>query len=158
MNRAHVHRAAATVMAWLRQTQIHHGFTMTTRVSKATAALVIIDQLNAVEAAWSMAGPRQAFVEIPFAVFTNEAGRAGACVTSHAIHTLSSIQAARLPGARLGGTVIIIHFTLESMCSRWAGTGKAVDEVETRSSVEAGPRMAFINIILTVHPLEAWFA
>lgn len=131
---------------------------MTTCVSRATAALVIIDQLNAVEAAGSVAGPRQALVKIPLTVFANEAGRAGTGVTSHAIHTLSSIQTPRFPGARLGGTVIIIHFTMESVCSGWAGTGKSVDEVDTRSSVVARLRLAFINIIFTVHPLETWFA
>lgn len=42
------------------------------------------------------------------------------------------------------------------MCSRWAGAGEVVDEVYTGSSVETGPRVAFIHIIFTVHPLVAW--
>lgn len=62
-----------------------------TRVSEATATLVIIDQLHTVEAAGGVAGPRQAFIEIPLTVFSNESWRAGARVTAHAIHTLSSI-------------------------------------------------------------------
>lgn len=42
------------------------------------------------------------------------------------------------------------------MCSRRAGTGEAVIEVETGSSVKAGLGMAFINVILTVYTLVAW--
>lgn len=60
-----------------------------------------------------MAGPRPAFVEIPLTVFSNESWRARARVTAYTVHTLSSIPTARLPGARLGRTVIHINFTLE---------------------------------------------
>lgn len=130
---------------------------MTTCVSKATATLVVVDQLHTVEAAGGVTGPRQAFIEIPLTVFSNESWRAGAGVTAHTVHTLTSIQTARLEGAMLGGAVIHVHFTLDSMCSRRAGAGEAVDEVDTGASMEAGPRVAFINIILTVHPLVAWF-
>lgn len=130
---------------------------MTTCVSKATATLVIIIKLHTVKAAGGVAGPRQAFVEITLAVFSHKSWRAGACVTTNTIHTLSSIQTARFKGASFGGTVIHVHFTLEPMCSRWAGAGEAVDEVDTGSSMEAGPRVAFINIILTVDPLVARF-
>lgn len=130
---------------------------MTTCVSKATATLIIVDQLHTVKAAGGVAGPRQAFIEIPLTVFSHEAWRAGACVTAHTVHTLSSIQTARFKGSGLGGTVIHIYFTLETMCSRWAGAGEAVDEVDTGSSMQAGPGVAFINIILTVHTLVAWF-
>lgn len=42
------------------------------------------------------------------------------------------------------------------MCSRWADTGEAVNEVDAGSSVKAGLRMAFIDLVLTVHPLVAW--
>ena len=38
-----------------------------------------------------------------------------------------------------------------------AGAGEVVDEVDTGSSVEARPRVALVDIILTVHPLVAWF-
>ena len=41
--------------------------------------------------------------------------------------------------------------------SRWAGTHEAVDEVDALSSIEAGLRVALVNIILTVHPLVPWF-
>lgn len=112
---------------------------MTTRVSKSTATLVVVDKLHTVEAAGGLAGPRQALVEIPLTVFSNESWWAGACVTPHTVHTLPSILTARLKGVRLGGTVIHVRFTLEPMCSRWAGTGETVDEVDTGSSMEAGP-------------------
>lgn len=143
-------------MTRLRQTQIHHGLTMTTRVSEATATLVIIDQLHTVKAALGIAGMRKAFIEIPLTVFSNESWRAGARVTAHTVHTLSSIQTAGLPRTRLGGTVIHVHFTLRPMCPRWTGATEAVDEVYTGSSMEARLRVAFINIILAVHTLVAW--
>lgn len=44
-----------------------------------------------------------------------------------------------------------------TVCPRWAGAFEVVDEVYTGSSMEARLRVAFINIILTVHTLEAWF-
>lgn len=84
-----------------------------TCVSVATATLVIVDQLHTVEAAGSVAGPGEAFIQIALTVFANESRRAGACVTADAVHALSSIPTARLPGARLGRTVIHIHLTLE---------------------------------------------
>lgn len=43
-----------------------------------------------------------------------------------------------------------------TMSPRWAGTGEAVNEVDTGSSIEAGVGVAFINIVLTVHPLVTW--
>lgn len=45
-----------------------------------------------------------------------------------------------------------------TMCSRWAGTHEAVNEVDASSSVEARLRVALINIIFTVYPLVARFA
>ena len=44
-----------------------------------------------------------------------------------------------------------------TVCSRWTGTGEEVYEVDTGPSMQAGFRVAFIHIILTVHPLVAWF-
>lgn len=130
---------------------------MTTRVSKATATLVIVDQLHTVEAAGGVAGRRQAFVEIPFTVFSDKPWRAGARVAAHTVHTLSSVQTARLPGALLGGTVIHVHLTLDPMCSRWARTGEAIDQVDAGSPMHAGLRVTFVDVILTVDPLIARF-
>lgn len=135
VHRAHVHRADASVAARTGQTEIHHGFTMTTRVTKATAALVVIDQLDAVKAAVTVAGSSLAFVQIPLAVVTSEPRRAVALVTAHTVFTLSSILTERLQRARLGGTVIHVKLTLESMCSRWASALKVIDEVDACSSV-----------------------
>lgn len=142
-------------MARLRQTKVHHGLTMTTCVSKATATLVVIDQLHTVQAAGGVAGRGKAFIEIPLAVLSNESWRAGACVAAHTVHTLSSIQTARFKGARLGSTVVHVHFTQVPMRSSSADAGEAIDAVDTFSSVQAGLRVAFINIILTVHALVA---
>lgn len=44
-----------------------------------------------------------------------------------------------------------------TMCSRWADTSEVVDEVNACSSIEAGLRVAFINIIFTVYSLVTWF-
>lgn len=43
-----------------------------------------------------------------------------------------------------------------TVCPRWTRAGEAVDEVYTGSSMETRLRVAFINIILTVHTLVAW--
>lgn len=131
---------------------------MATCVSGATEALVVIDQLDAVAAASSMAGSRQAFIDIPFTVLSNKPWKAGASVAADAVYTLASVSAAWLGGACTGGAVVFIHFTPESVCSWRADTGKVVDQVDASSSIEAGLGVAFVYIILTVHSLETWFA
>ena len=42
-------------------------------------------------------------------------------------------------------------------CSGRAEAGETIDEVDAGSSVVAGVGVAFIHIVLTVHPLEAGF-
>lgn len=53
--------------------------------------------------------------------------------------------------------ILFSHLKL-TMCSRWAGTHEAVNEVDASSSVEARLRVALIDIIFTVYPLVARFA
>lgn len=144
-------------MARLRQTEIHHGLTMSSCVTKSTAALIIVVKLHTIQAAGRITGLRQTLVEISFTMFSNESWRAGASVSPNPIHTLSPVQTARLRGAWLGSTVIYIDFTLYSMCSWWAGTDEVVDEVDTSSTIETGLRVTLIYIILTVDSLKAWF-
>lgn len=43
-----------------------------TSVSKAAAALVIVDQLHTVQASWGVAGPREALIQVSLTVFANE--------------------------------------------------------------------------------------
>ena len=44
------------------------------------------------------------------------------------------------------------------MCTRWAGAGEAVDEVDAGSSMTTRVRVTLIYVILTVHPLVASLA
>lgn len=99
-------------MARFRQTQIHHGLTMSSCVTKATAALIVVVKLHTVQTAGRMTGLRQTLIEISFTMFSNKARRAGARVSPNPIHTLPSVQTARLRGARLWSTVIHVDFTL----------------------------------------------
>lgn len=85
-----------------------------TSISKAAAALVIVDQLHTVQASWGVAGPREALIQVSLAVFSNETWRARARVAANTVQTLSSIKTAGFPGAFLRGTVIHVHFTLNS--------------------------------------------
>lgn len=86
---------------------------MRTSVSQAAAALVIVDQLHAVEAPWGVAGPGEALVEVPLAVLADKPGGAGARVAADAVQTLASVETARLPGALLGGAVVHVLFALD---------------------------------------------
>lgn len=83
-------------MARLRQTQIYHGLTMSSCVTKATATLIIIVKLHTVQAPGRMTGLRQTLIEISFTMFSNKPGRAGASVSPDPIHTLPSVQTAWL--------------------------------------------------------------
>lgn len=94
------------------QTQIHHRLTMSPCVTKATAALIVIVKLHTVQAAGRMTGLRQTLIQISFTVFSNKAWRAGAGVSADPIHTLASVQTARLRGTRLWSAVVHIDFTL----------------------------------------------
>lgn len=85
-----------------------------TSVSTVAAAQVIVDQLHTVLASWGVAGPREALIQVSLAVFSNESWRARACVAANTVQTLSSIKTAGFPGAFLRGTVIHVHFTLNS--------------------------------------------
>lgn len=85
-----------------------------TCVTKATEAPVVIDQLHTVEGTGGVAGSRQAFVDIPLTVFSNEARGAGTGVTAHAVYTLTPVQAARLRRAGPGGAVILVDLTLHT--------------------------------------------
>lgn len=82
-----------------------------TCVSGATEALVVIDKLDAVAAASSMARSRKAFIDIPLTVLSNKPWKAGASVAADAVDTLTSVSAAWLRGAWAGGTVVFIHLT-----------------------------------------------
>lgn len=45
-----------------------------------------------------------------------------------------------------------------TISARWAGAGKAVDEVDAGSSMTTRVRVTLIHVILTVHPLVASLA
>lgn len=145
-------------MARLRLAQIHHGLTEASCVAQATAALVVIGQLYTVQAARRVTGSRETLIDVPLTVFPSEARGAGAGVAAHPIHTLAPVQTARPPGARLGSTVVHVHLTLNTMCTRRAGAGEAVDEVDAGSSMTTRVRVTLIHVILTVHPLVASLA
>lgn len=61
-----------------------------------------------------MTGTRETLIDVPLTVFPSEARGAGAGVASHPVHTLAPVQTAKLPGARLGSTVVHIHLTLNT--------------------------------------------
>lgn len=67
-----------------------------------------------VQAARRLAGTRETLVDVPLTVFPSKARGAGAGVASHPVYTLAPIQTAKLPGARLGSTVVHIHLTLNT--------------------------------------------
>lgn len=51
-----------------------------------------------------------------------------------------------------------IFWYLLTMCTRRAGAGEAVDEVDAGSSMTTRVRVTLIHVILTVHPLVASLA
>lgn len=52
----------------------------------------------------------------------------------------------------------VISLLKLTVCSMRAGALEAVNEVDASSTVEAGLRVAFVDVIFTVDSLVAWFA
>lgn len=80
-----------------------------TCVSAATAALVVVGELDAVKTPGGVARAGQALVDVALTVLAREARRARAGVAADAVHTLPTVLAAR---ALVGRTLVQVFLTL----------------------------------------------
>lgn len=117
----------------------------------AADALVVISELNAVQAALRAARIGQAFVDVPLTPLPSKARQTATTVASNPVHTLATIKAMGAPS-----TVINVLFTKQAPGAWWARTLEMVHEVDAGASVLAGLVLALVHFILTVDTLVPW--
>lgn len=83
-----------------------HGLT---GVTEATAALIVVSQLDAVEAAGFVARVWAALVNVTFTALAGKTGRTHTLVLTNTVDAVTAIQTGR---AKLRGTLVDIHLTL----------------------------------------------
>lgn len=124
---------------------------MTAREGAAADTLVVIFELNAVQAALRAARVGQAFVDVPLTPLPSKARQTATSVASNPVHTLATIKAVGAPS-----TVINVLFTKQAAGAGWAGALEMVHKVDAGASILAGLVLALVHFILTVDTLIPW--
>lgn len=78
----------------------------------ATLAAVAVAELVAAVRAARVAGVGQTLVDDALAALAHEAGRAGAVVAAHPVHTLAVVETLGLFGDGVGERVAVVHVDL----------------------------------------------
>lgn len=119
--------------------------------SAAADALVVIFELNAVQAALGAARVGQTFVDVPLTPLPSKARQAATSVASDPVYALAAIKAV---GAL--STVIDVLLTQQAPGAWGAGTLEMVHKVDAGASILAGLVLALVHFILTVDTLISW--
>lgn len=85
----------------------------------AADAQVVVDELDAVQAAVGAAGVGEALVDVALTALAGKAGQAAAAVAPDPVHALAAVQAMRAPGA-----VVHVLFTEQA----WRREGRDGDD------------------------------
>lgn len=120
--------------------KVHLILAVSAHVAGFTVAVVVVDQLNAVQCASIRARIRQTLIDVTFATRTHKSRRAGTFKTAHAIDT-SAIVVAR---TRL--TIVLIEFTNNAQSTGRTGTAEGLNEIVAGASILTGIRRAVINV------------
>lgn len=107
------HSTSPSIQTRHLRTHIHEGFTVSAGEGAAADTLVVVGELDAVQAALRAAGVGQALVDVPLTPLPGKARQAVTSVAPNPVHTLTAIEAVRTPG-----TVINVLFT-EQAPSAW---------------------------------------
>lgn len=124
---------------------------MATGEGAAADALVVVGELDAVQAALRAAGARQALVDVPLTPFAGKARQAATGVAPNLVHTLTTVKAV---GSL--GTVINVLFTKQAPSAWRTGALEMVHQVNTGASVLAWLILALIHFILAIDTLVSW--
>lgn len=143
-------RTETAILTRRRGTQIDFDLTMTSHVSRFTATMIVVDQLDAVECAGIGARIRQTLVDITFAFGANESGWTATIVAAHFVYTGSVVVAC----VRLA--VVSVDFAIVAERSGRTRAHAAVDQVVARATVSAWIRFAVVDVQLTVLSLESF--
>ena len=86
-----------------------------TCVARLADALVVVGQLDAVQAVARVTGVGQALVDVSLTAVPSEARGAVALVAAHAVHTRAVVQTlGGAPGPGWGGAVVLIDLTQDT--------------------------------------------
>lgn len=124
---------------------------MTSCEGAAADTLVVIFELNTVQAALRAARVGQAFIDVPLTPLPSKTRQTATAVASNPVHTLATIKA-----VRASSTVINVLFTKQAPGAWWARTLEMVHKVDAGASVLAGMVLALVHFILTVDTLISW--
>lgn len=122
---------------------------MSTCVSSATLAAIVVGQLDAAVSASGVTGVGQALVDISFTSLSNITRGAKAVVASDSIHTLSFVKALGLFGHKVNewGAVVNVDFTVNSLGSPGTRAFVGIDQVNAGAPILAWLGEAFIDFI-----------
>lgn len=150
----------ASILTRLRLTDTESALTSPACEARLANALVVVGQLDAVEAVGGTAGVRQALVNVALASFSGESRRAIAAIPPHPVHTGSIIQALGSSAAQPHGwsAVVLVDLTENTQGAGGAGADVMSDQIDARASVLARVRLALVDFYLTVLPSIAWHA
>lgn len=104
-----------SIQTRLLRTHIHEGFTVTASEGASANTLVVIGELDAVQAALRAAGVGEALVDIPLTSLPSKARQAATSVAPDPVHTSPTVEAVGTPS-----TVIDVLFTEQASSAWWA--------------------------------------
>lgn len=145
-------RTESAVLARRRRAQVHFDLAMASHVTGFAAAVVVVDQLDAVKRARIGARIRQALVDVALAFRAHEAGRTPAVVAAHLVDARTIVV------ARVRLAVVRVDFAVVAERSGRARANAAVDQIVARATVSARIRFAVVDVELTVLALESFAA
>lgn len=122
---------------------------MSTCISSATLAAVVVGQLDAAVCAPWVTGVGQTLIDISFTALSNISRRANAVVATNSIHTFSFVEALRLFGHNIDKWVAVINvdFTMNTLGSPGTGAFVGIDQVNAGAPILAWLGEAFIDLI-----------
>lgn len=144
--------AGRTVGARIRRARVDLEFAQPARTTRPTVAAEVVYKLNAVEGSFVVAGIREAFVNISFASWPNESGRALALKSANPVEARSAVVAGALKA------LVDVDFAEDADRAVTARANKVVDQVVASATVVAGAGVAIVDVEFTVEPLKAFGA
>lgn len=123
--------------------------TVASHVSGTAIAVIIVDQLHAIQGAGIGAGITQALIDIALTACAHETR------WTRALEATDTINAAAIVVTRSGHTIIMVQLTDDAQCAGRAAAAEVLHKIMAGAAILAGIRCTIINVQLTVLSLEA---
>lgn len=132
--------ADAAILARRLCTEVYLVLTVTSHVTGSTIAVIIVDQLHAIQSAGIRAGIAEALVDVALAACSNETGR------TRALKAADTINAATIVMACSGYTIIVIQLANDAQCAGRATAAEALHKIVACAAVLAWIRCTIVNV------------